>query len=199
LPGRVHDTKSTGANLAFNARQDSSRSLKCWLRLLTPVDKQPHHPGPARWQTCAALSLEQSLRSEIPEFPGCIASGDTAVQSLANLKDVAGSWPESVLARGNVIPEPMEENEFSGKLVLRFAKSIRHKAAKTARYDGVSLNTFIANCVAEQPGCRKVCPMTRTLDSRADQAVAAMLQPGMQRALPGTPNAPVIDASVVNR
>jgi len=100
-----------------------------------------------------------TYRSEILEFPGCIASGDTAAQALANLENVAESWLEAVLARAQFVPEPLEENEFSGKLVLRLAKSIHQKAAKAARHDGVSLNTFIANCVAEQLGARKIPPM----------------------------------------
>ncbi|MGX9431414.1 MULTISPECIES: type II toxin-antitoxin system HicB family antitoxin [Bradyrhizobium] len=96
-----------------------------------------------------------TYRSEILEFPGCLATGDTAAQALANLEDVAASWLESVIAREQAVPEPLEENEYSGKLVLRLAKSIHQKAAVAARRDGVSLNTFIANCVAEHVGSRK--------------------------------------------
>jgi predicted RNase H-like HicB family nuclease len=97
-----------------------------------------------------------SYRGEVLEFPGCIAVGDTAAETLANLEEVAASWLESVIARGQSIPEPLEENEYSGKTVLRLAKSIHQKAARAARRDGVSLNAFIANCVAEQLGARKV-------------------------------------------
>lgn len=100
-----------------------------------------------------------SFRSEIQEFPGCIAVGDTAAEALVNLEEVAASWIESVRERGQNVPEPFEENEFSGKLVLRLAKSIHQKAASAARRDGVSLNTFIANCVAEHLGARKAPQM----------------------------------------
>lgn len=97
-----------------------------------------------------------SFRSEILEFPGCIATGDTAAEALSALEDVAESWVESVLARGQALPEPLEDNDFSGKLVLRLSKSVHQKAAKAARADGVSLNTFISNCVAECLGARRV-------------------------------------------
>src|SRR5579871_4236744 len=96
-----------------------------------------------------------TFRSEILEFPGCIAVGDTATEALANLDNVAESWLESVLARGQAVPSPIEENEYSGKTVLRLAKIVHQKAAIAARHEGVSLNTFIANCVAEQLGARK--------------------------------------------
>jgi predicted HicB family RNase H-like nuclease len=110
-----------------------------------------------------------TFRSEILEFPGCIASGDTAAQALSSLEDVAESWLESMLARGQSVPEPVEENEFSGKLVLRLAKSIHQKAAKAARRDGVSLNTFIANCVAEHVGSRKAMPMQNYITNFSQQ------------------------------
>ncbi len=95
-----------------------------------------------------------TFRAEIQEFPGCIATGDTEVEALAALKDVALSWLESVAAMGKAIPEPMENLHYSGKLVLRMPKSLHKKAARAADRDGVSLNQFIVSSVAEQIGIR---------------------------------------------
>lgn len=95
-----------------------------------------------------------TFRAEILEFPGCIATGDTEVDALAALKDVALSWLESVTAMGKAIPEPMENLQYSGKLVLRMPKNLHKKAARTAERDGVSLNQFIVSSVAEQIGMR---------------------------------------------
>jgi predicted RNase H-like HicB family nuclease len=91
-----------------------------------------------------------SFRAEIIEFPGCIAAGDTAAEALARLEDVAESWLEAVLEKKQRIPEPIESTAFSGKLVLRLARSLHKQAAHAAARDGVSLNYFIANCVAQQ-------------------------------------------------
>ena len=49
-----------------------------------------------------------AFRGEILEFPGCIALGDTAEAALAMLEDVAWSWLEATLDKGQAIPEPME-------------------------------------------------------------------------------------------
>jgi antitoxin HicB len=95
-----------------------------------------------------------TFRGEILEFPGCIAAGDTAQETLAKLEDVAASWLQSMIARGQQIPEPLEASNYSGKTVLRLSKSLHQKAAMVARMDGVSLNSFIANCVAERVGAR---------------------------------------------
>ena len=47
-----------------------------------------------------------SFRAEIIEFPGCIATGDTATEALEALEDVAASWVEGMLASGQDIPAP---------------------------------------------------------------------------------------------
>jgi predicted RNase H-like HicB family nuclease len=93
-----------------------------------------------------------SFRAEIIEFPGCIAAGNTAAEALASLEDVAFSWLEAAIEGKQRIPEPMESSAFSGKLVLRLAKSLHKQAAHAAARDGVSLNYFIANCVAQHVG-----------------------------------------------
>jgi antitoxin HicB len=100
-----------------------------------------------------------TFRAEITEFPGCIAVGDTAAEALANLEDVAISWLEATLAKGQHVPEPIDSSGFSGKLVLRLAKSLHKRAAYAAKHDAVSLNHFIVNCIAEQVGMRSVPTM----------------------------------------
>jgi antitoxin HicB len=95
-----------------------------------------------------------TFRAEIIEFPGCIATGETASEALANLEGVAASWLEATLARGQRIPEPIENAGFSGKLVVRLPKTLHKKAAHMAAREGISLNQFIVSSVAEQIGAR---------------------------------------------
>jgi predicted RNase H-like HicB family nuclease len=95
-----------------------------------------------------------TFRAEIIEFPGCIATGDTAAEALACLEDIAVSWLEATIAKGLRVPEPIENAGFSGKLVVRLPKSLHKKAAHAASREGVSLNQFIVSCVSEQVGAR---------------------------------------------
>lgn len=95
-----------------------------------------------------------SFTGEILEFPGCVASGDTAAGALANVEDVALDWIAATLEQGQDIPEPLDHANYSGKLVVRMTKGLHKRAARAAERDGVSLNQFIVTCIAEQVGER---------------------------------------------
>lgn len=95
-----------------------------------------------------------TFRGEILEFPGCFATGDTPAEAYAKLEAVAADWLAAALERGQSIPEPFENTEFSGKLVLRLPKSLHKKTARLASRDGVSLNQFIVTALAEYAGER---------------------------------------------
>ena len=94
-----------------------------------------------------------TFRGEILEFPGCIATGDTAEETLASLEVIAKSWLIAAVKKRQYIPDPVE-TEFSGRLVLRLPKSLHKKAAFIAMRDGVSLNQFIVTSVAYISGER---------------------------------------------
>ena len=95
---------------------------------------------------------EGGYRAEIVEFPGCFAEGETAAEAAANLEDAAHSWLEATIAKGQTVPAPMEELDYSGKLVVRLPKSLHRHAAYAANREGVSLNQFIVSSIAEQTG-----------------------------------------------
>ena len=97
-----------------------------------------------------------SFHAEILEFPGCIAIGDEPAEALANLEEVAASWLEATIEKGQDVPEPQDASGFSGKLVLRLPKSLHRKAARQAARDNVSLNQFIVASVAEQVGAQVI-------------------------------------------
>lgn len=95
-----------------------------------------------------------SFTAEILEFPGCVASGETAADALANVEDIALDWIAATLEQGQDIPEPLDHASYSGKLVVRMTKGLHKRAARAAEREGVSLNQFIVTCVAEQVGTR---------------------------------------------
>lgn len=98
----------------------------------------------------------ETYTAEIAEFPGCVAEGKTPAAALKRLEAAARSWIEAVLDTGQAVPEPMAEQEYSGRLVLRLSRSLHRRAAEMAYTEGVSLSQFIATTLSERVGAVSV-------------------------------------------
>lgn len=88
--------------------------------------------------------------------------GDTVEEALANLEIVKRERLKDYLDRGAPIPEPgPDQEEYSGKFVVRLPKSLHRELALKAKEEGVSLNMLVTlilsrGIVAEELGtCRK--------------------------------------------
>ncbi len=96
----------------------------------------------------------------IHELPGCIAEGDTAEEALAQLDSVANSWIESAKASGYPVTPPIDYEGASGKVALRISRRLHQLAAERADLEGISLNQFIGNALAnylgQQDGLRRM-------------------------------------------
>ncbi len=88
--------------------------------------------------------------AEHPELPGCKADGETAQEALTSLDVSRELWIESRLASGLDVPEPECTPQYSGKFVLRIAKSMHRELVQEAEAEGVSLNTHISNLLANR-------------------------------------------------
>lgn len=86
--------------------------------------------------------------AEHPELPGCAADGASTKAALASLDIARDLWIESRRATGLPVPEPGEEQQYSGRLLLRIAKSLHRELAQEAEAEGVSLNSWIARVLA---------------------------------------------------
>lgn len=86
--------------------------------------------------------------AENPELRGCIADGETPQEALSSLNEARKLWIESRASQGLDVPVPQDEPEFSGRFVLRLAKSMHRDLAYEAEREGVSLNTHISNILA---------------------------------------------------
>jgi len=108
--------------------------------------------------------------AEMVEFSGCFAEGDTIEEAARNLEEAAESWMLAVIERGQEIPEPTGDNEYSGKFVVRVPRSLHSRCALYARQEGVSLNQFFVYALAQHTGERRgVDSCTRNFDSTVKQ------------------------------
>jgi predicted RNase H-like HicB family nuclease len=95
---------------------------------------------------------EGGFSAEILEFAGCFAEGETADETYRNLEEAARGWVEAVLDKGEMVPVPLTNYEVSGKFALRLPRGLYARAAKVAAKEGVSLNQFVVDAVAERTG-----------------------------------------------
>ena len=49
---------------------------------------------------------DDGYMGEVAELPGCLTSGDTPLEALANLDEAMAAWIESRLKSGDAIPSP---------------------------------------------------------------------------------------------
>jgi len=85
----------------------------------------------------------------IPDLPGCGTEGDTLEEARRKLEEAKEDWLSVSLDEGLPIPEPVVEEEFSGKFLLRIRPKLHMRLSKLAEKAGVSLNQFIRSTLQE--------------------------------------------------
>jgi antitoxin HicB len=96
--------------------------------------------------------------AEALDLNGCIADGDTIEEAIHNLEDAINSWVRTAQELGRPIPLPSDNQQFSGKWVVRTPKSIHHRLVDMAKREGVSLNTLTVSLLAEGLGSKSSNP-----------------------------------------
>ena len=100
-------------------------------------DNEPENPG---WA------------ARVVELPGCITQGDTFEELEAMVEDAMRLWIETALEDGLTVPEPRNEEEYSGKFIVRVPKSLHRRLVMQAEREGVSLNQFVSTTLAGAVG-----------------------------------------------
>jgi antitoxin HicB len=90
----------------------------------------------------------------IPTLPGCMTSADTMEELWPMLDEAKELWFEVALDDGEYIPEPApyEEEEYSGKFVLRIPKSLHRQLAIRAEREETSLNQLVVMILSDGMG-----------------------------------------------
>jgi predicted HicB family RNase H-like nuclease len=88
-------------------------------------------------------------RATVRELPDLAEFAETREEALDLALDAIESLRASAAEEGRTFPEPLEdEDEYSGRVTFRMSKSMHRAAAMRAMTEGVSLNSFIVECVA---------------------------------------------------
>ena len=80
--------------------------------------------------------------AKVLELDGCQSTGETFEEAYNNIKDAMIGWIETKLEAGYDIPQPIKNEKFSGKFVIRIPKSLHFQLAVEAEQEGISLNQY---------------------------------------------------------
>ena len=76
------------------------------------------------------------------ELDGCQSHGSTVDEAYLNIREAMEGWLEVKLEFGDPIPEPLSDNDYSGKFNIRIPKSLHRRLAMEAEKEGVSMNQY---------------------------------------------------------
>jgi antitoxin HicB len=85
----------------------------------------------------------------VPDLPGCNSFGTTPEDAIRNIQEAKELWIKSQAQSGGEIPEPTNEDDFSGKFVLRIPRALHRSLAYQAKTQGISLNQY-AGCLLSE-------------------------------------------------
>ena len=89
---------------------------------------------------------------EFPDYPGCMADGETPEEAMVEGRDALTSYLETLKALGR--PAPVAGNAYGGQWRQRVPKSLHAALARRAAHEGVSLNMLVTALLAEGLGAR---------------------------------------------
>ena len=89
--------------------------------------------------------------AKVEELEGCMTQGETYEETFKNIREAMELWLEDALEDGAKIPEPdIDEEEYSGKFVVRLPRTLHRKLARNAHKENVSLNQYVVFLLSEQ-------------------------------------------------
>jgi predicted RNase H-like HicB family nuclease len=83
-----------------------------------------------------------------PDLPGCLGQIDTLGELPEHAEEARRLWLETAFERGKAIPLPAQHDHFSGRFVVRIARTLHRRLVETAAAEGVSLNSYIGTLLA---------------------------------------------------
>ena len=117
------------------------KSLKYYLDLSYPIEIEE-----------IPASEGGGFMASIPLLKGCMSDGETIQEAYDNLQEAKELWFEDMLKRKLPIPEPLTEESFSGRFLVRIPKSLHKIISEQSKREGLSLNQYVANSLAFMAG-----------------------------------------------
>lgn len=84
----------------------------------------------------------------VPALPGCTGDGESPEEALSDAEGAIVEWIDAAMQSGRKIPGP----QAAGQWRQRVPRSLHEKLKVIATREGVSLNAYVANVLAEAVG-----------------------------------------------
>lgn len=84
----------------------------------------------------------------VPALPGCMGDGETPEAALADAEGAIAEWIDAARQLGRNVPGP----HAAGQWRQRVPRSLHEKLKIIAAREGVSLNAYVANVLAQAVG-----------------------------------------------
>jgi antitoxin HicB len=126
---------------------------------------------------------------EIPDLPGCGSFGENIEEALSRLAEAKELWIEARLKRALSIPEPVSEEDFSGKFLLRITPELHRRLASGAKSESLSLNQYARKVLEERVSLGTILDRLATIELKLDNINIAVENPVL---------APVADMGMVS-
>jgi antitoxin HicB len=94
--------------------------------------------------------------AEAIDLPGCMSDGETPEEAAHNIQDAIECWIEAAKAAGREIPSSSNDEDYSGKWLMRVPKTLHRKLVEASKRERVSLNTLAVSFLSEGIGSHKL-------------------------------------------
>ena len=84
---------------------------------------------------------------EFPDFPGCMADGETPEEAMREGRDALMSYRATLKELGREVPTTGQA--FAGQWRQRVPKSLHANLVRRAAHEGVSLNMLVTTILAD--------------------------------------------------
>ncbi len=90
--------------------------------------------------------------TELPELPGCKSHGSSVEEAVKSVEEAKKDWILDSLKSGEEVPTPIERDRYSGRMLIRMARSLHRSLALIAEAEKLSLNQLIVTMLAKEAG-----------------------------------------------
>lgn len=94
-------------------------------------------------------SDEGGYVASFPDLKGCVTCADTVEAVVRAAEDAKKEWLTAAIEDGYEIPEPLNDDSYSGQFKLRIPKSLHKQLAEHSKREGISMNQYCLYLLAK--------------------------------------------------